>query len=367
MDDVMSLPKPQPGILDISPYQGGESTLTGLDRVMKLSSNEGPLGPSPRAQAAFTEEASKLHRYPDGGCTALRKAIGTRWGVDPDRIVCGTGSDELIGLLVKAYCGPGDEVLYHAHGFLMYAIYAKGVGAVPVTAPETDLRCDVDNLLAAVTPKTRIVFVANPNNPTGTYITPEEMKRLRDGLPSHVILAIDAAYSEYVDRNDYADGRDLVETTPNTVMLRTFSKIFGLGGCRVGWGYFPAGIADIMNRLRSPFNVTAPSQAAARAAVEDTEFMALCKAHNDYWLPWMIEQVRALGLETTDSVGNFVLIRFEATGPKTAEAADGFLRQRGIIVRRMAGYGLPDWLRVSIGVDEENRAVVEALKEFLEG
>ncbi len=366
MTDATSLPKPQPGIMEISPYQGGESALQGLERVIKLSSNEGPLGPSPRAQEAFKAQAASLHRYPDGGCTDLRKAIGARWGLDPERIVCGSGSDELIGLLVKAYCGPGDEVLYHAHGFLMYAIYAKGVGATPVTAPETDMRCDVDKLLAAVTPKTKIVFVANPNNPTGTYITPDEMKRLRDGLPGHVILAIDAAYSEYVDRNDYSAGQDLVDVTPNTVMLRTFSKIFALGGARVGWAFCPSGIADVLNRLRSPFNVSAPSQAAARAAVEDREYLALCKAHNDFWLPWMIEEARKLGLKATDSVGNFVLLGFDAAGAKTAASADAYLRARGIIIRRMGGYGLPDWLRVSVGVEEDNRLVVETLKEFLE-
>jgi histidinol-phosphate aminotransferase len=365
MDDVTNLPQPQPGIMDISPYQGGESGLAGVARVMKMSSNEGPLGPSPRAQAAFAAEAARLHRYPDGGCTALREAIGARWGLDPARIVCGAGSDELIGLLVKAYCGPGDEVLYPAHGFLMYSIYARGVGAVPVAAPETDLRCDVDALLAAVTPRTRVVFVANPNNPTGTYLTAEEMARLRDGLPGKVILAIDGAYGEYVDRNDYTDGRPLVDATPNTVMLRTFSKIFGLGGCRVGWGYFPPAIADVLNRLRSPFNVAAPSQAAARAAVEDGAFLALCKAHNDHWLPWMIDQARGLGLAATDSVGNFALIGFPAEGPRTARAADTVLRAKGIIVRRVEGYGLPDWLRVSVGLDEENRAVIAALAEFM--
>ena len=224
----------------------------------------------------------------------------------------------------------------------------------------------MDKLLAAVTPNTKIVFVANPNNPTGTYITPEEMKRLRDGLRSDIILAIDAAYSEYVDRNDYTAGEELVKATPNTVMLRTFSKIFALGGARVGWGYFPPAIADVMNRLRSPFNVAAPSQAAARAAVEDREFLALCKAHNDFWMPWLIEEARKLGLKATDSVGNFVLLGFEPTGAKTADAADAYLRARGIIIRRMAGYGLPDWLRISVGVEEDNRLVIETLKEFLE-
>lgn len=361
-----ALPVPRPGIMDIAPYQGGASKLPGVERVIKLSSNEGPLGASPRAQAAYRAEAARLHRYPDGGATALRAAIAARHGLDPERIVCGAGSDELICLLVRAYAGPGDEILYSAHSFLMYAIYAKGAGAVPVTAPETNLRTDVDNMLAAVTAKTRIVFVTNPNNPTGTYLPAEELRRLRAGLRDDIVLVIDAAYAEYVDRNDFSDGMDLVTETPNTVMLRTFSKIYGLGAARVGWGYFPPAIADVMNRLRSPFNVSAPAQAAATAAIEDVEFTALAKAHNDYWLPWLIGECRKLGLKATDSVGNFALIGFDAEGAKTAAAANAFLESKGIIVRRMNGYGLPDWLRISVGRDDENHAVVAALSEFLD-
>lgn len=361
----MSLPTPQPGILDIAPYQGGESAIKGVERVIKLSSNEGALGASPRARAAYIQAAENLHRYPDGGSVKLRQALAERYGLDVDRIVCGAGSDELIGLLIRAYCGQGDEIVYSAHGFLMYAIYAKGVGAVPVTAPEKNLRADVAALTAAVTPKTKIVFIANPNNPTGTYVTPEELRQLRNGLPEHVLLVVDAAYAEYVDRNDYSNGLELVDSTSNTVMLRTFSKIYGLGAARVGWGYFPPAIADVMNRLRSPFNVSLPAQEAARAAVEDVEFTALAKAHNDYWLAWMLEKLRALGLEVTDSVGNFVLVKFER-GAKNAEAANAFLQSRGIIVRRMGGYGLPDWLRISIGRDDENPLVVEALTDFLD-
>lgn len=361
----MTLPTPQPGILDISPYQGGESALEGLARVIKLSSNEGALGSSPKAQAAFNAASTELHRYPDGGCTALRKAIATRWGVDGQRVVCGSGSDELIGLLVKAYCGPGDEIVQSAHGFLMYAIYAKGVGAKAVMAAETNLTHDVDAMLAAVTDKTRIVFVANPNNPTGTYISADELKRLREGLREDILLVIDAAYAEYVHRNDYSNGVELVESTPNTVMLRTFSKIFGLGGCRVGWAYCPEAIADVLNRLRSPFNVGGPSQAAATAAVLDAEFTALATQHNDYWLNWLTEEVTKLGLTTTDSVCNFALVKFPE-GAKNATAADDFLRAKGIIVRRVAGYGLPEWLRITIGTAEETQLTVAALTEFMQ-
>ena len=362
----MSLPVPQPGILDIAAYVGGESKVEGVSRVMKLSSNESPLGPSPRAQDAYRTVTAELHRYPDGGATELRKAIAARYGLDAARIICGCGSDELIGLLVNAYAAPGDEVLFSRHGFLMYDIYARSAGAVPVRVDETNLTVDVDALLSGVTARTRIVFVTNPGNPTGTYISAADLRRLRDGLREDILLVIDAAYAEYVDRNDYSNGLELVQETENTVMLRTFSKIFGLGGARVGWGYFPVGIADVINRIRSPFNVTAPSQAAATAAIRDVEFTALAKAHNDYWLPWLKEKLTALGLTTTDSVANFVLVRFPGTAGKDATAADAFLKARGIIVRRVASYGLGDCLRITIGLAEENEAVVAAIKDFLE-
>ncbi|HSV28892.1 MAG TPA: histidinol-phosphate transaminase, partial [Candidatus Omnitrophota bacterium] len=235
----MTAPTPRPGIMDIKPYVGGESDIKGVSRVIKLSSNEGALGPSPKAMDAFKAMAHDMHRYPDGGATQLRKALAARWGVDADRIVCGAGSDELLGILCRAYAGPGDEVLYSAHGFLMYGIAAKSCGATPVTAPEVDLTASVDNLLKAVTPRTRIVFLANPNNPTGTYLPADEVKRLRAGLRPDILLVIDAAYAEFVSKNDYTPGIELVDAGDNTVMCRTFSKIFALGGLRLGWAYCP--------------------------------------------------------------------------------------------------------------------------------
>jgi histidinol-phosphate aminotransferase len=361
----MSLPTPRPGVMDIAPYVGGDSKIPGVDRVIKLASNEGALGPSPRAQAAYAQIAAELHRYPDGSCAELRQAIGAKYGLDPARIVCGAGSDELLGLLCRAYCGPGDEVLYSQHGFLMYAIAAKAAGATPVTAPETNLTTSVDALLAKVTAKTKIVFVANPNNPTGTYISADEMKRLRQGLPAHVPLVIDAAYAEYVTRNDYSAGVELVDAGQNTVMCRTFSKIYALGGVRLGWAYAPANIADVLNRVRNPFNVPAPAQAAGLAALADDEFLNLCRAHNDMWLPWLSTELRALGLEVVPSVGNFILVRFGKEPAKNADAADKFLISKGIIARKMIPYGLGDCLRITIGQDFENKAVVAALREFL--
>ncbi len=360
----MTSPMPRPGIMDISPYVGGESKLEGVDRVMKLSSNEGALGPSPRVIHAYGAAGPDMHRYPDGGHGDLRRALAARWGLDADRIVCGAGSDELLGLLVRAYAGPGDEVLYSEHGFLMYAIAAKSCGATPVKAPEVDLTASVDHLLAAVTPRTRMVFLANPNNPTGSYLPIDEVRRLRAGLPAHVILVIDAAYAEFVSRNDYSPGVDLVDAGDNTVMTRTFSKIFALGGLRLGWAYCPPSIADVLNRVRNPFNVSSTALVAGVAAVEDTGHLDLCKRHNEYWLGWLSDRLGELGYRVAPSVANFVLVHFPADAGRDAVAADAFLRARGIIVRRVASYGLGEWLRITIGTGEENQAVADALARF---
>lgn len=360
----MTAPLPRSGILDIRPYQGGRSKLDGVANVAKLSSNEGALGASPRARAAYQALAAELHRYPDGGCEALRAALGRRFGLDPARIVCGAGSDELIGLLVHAYAGPGDEVLYPEYGFAMYRIYAMANGATPVTAPETELTVNVDALLAAVTEKTRIVFVANPSNPTGTLVTAQEIKRLRDGLRPDILLVVDAAYAEFVTRNDYSAGADLVDAGENTVMCRTFSKIFGMGALRLGWCYAPQSIADVLNRVRSPFNVSAAAQAAGVAAIEDTAFFELCLAHNQMWQPWLTERISALGLKVTPSSTNFVLVHFPEGDVPKAEAA---LAEQAVLVRAVAGYGLPNALRITVGTEDENRRVVAALTAYKEG
>jgi len=360
----MTAPTPRPGILDISPYVGGESKIAGVDRIMKLSSNEGALGPSPKALAAYQAVGPEMHRYPDGHAVKLRQAIAERYKLDAARIVCGCGSDEILQLLARAYAGPGDEVLFSRHAFIVYPIAALSAGATPVAAEEEELTASVDNLLAAVTERTKVLFLTNPNNPTGTYIPASEVKRLRDNLPAHVLLVIDAAYAEYVGRNDYGDGADMVEGSDNVVMTRTFSKIFGMGGMRVGWAYCPAAIADVLNRIRGPFNVSSAALAAAQAAIEDTAFTELARRHNDYWLPWLAERMTALGLEVVPSVANFILVRFP-TVDKTAKAADAFLRSKGIIVRGVSSYGLPDYLRITIGPADEVQAVAAAVAEFM--
>lgn len=365
----MSGPVPNPGILDIAPYVGGEHSAAGAARLYRLASNEGALGPSPKAVAAYQTLAQEMHRYPDGGAHVLRESIGRRFGLDPARIVCGAGSDELLQLLTKSYAGPGTEVLYSRHGFLIYPIAATGVGATPVAAPEKNLRADVDALLERVNEKTRIVFLANPNNPTGTYLTTAEIERLHAGLPEHVLLVIDAAYAEFIDLPDYTAGAELVDRFPNVVMTRTFSKIYALGGLRLGWAYCPPAVADVLNRLRGPFNVGAPALAAGAAAVEDVEFETRSREHNTIWREWFTARARELGYRVHPSVANFVLVDFEGlpAGKADAEAARQFLKSRGILVRQMGGYGLPTNLRVTIGKQDEMEFVVEALRDWLRG
>src|SRR5271165_6770503 len=358
-------PAPRPGILGIAPYVGGEAKIAGVERPIRLASNESALGPSAKAVAAYRALAGEIHRYPDGGADELREALGRRHGLDPARIVCGAGSDELITLLLRSFAGPGDEVLHSRHGFLMYPINAQTVGATPVAAPERALTTDVDALLERVTERTRIVFIANPNNPTGTYLGAAEMARLHAGLPPSVVLAIDAAYAEFVNRNDYEAGLALVDRAKNVVMLRTFSKIYALAGLRLGWAYCPPAIADVLNRVRGPFNVATPAIAAGVAAVEDVEALKRARAHNDQWQPWFSQRLAALGLPLTPSVGNFVLPRFADEPGRDAEAAFAFLQSRAILTRKMAGYGLPQHLRITIGTGAEMEKVAAVLGEFV--
>lgn len=360
-------PVPRPGILEISPYVPGESKAE-ADRVIRLASNESPIGPSPRASAAFAALADDLHRYPDGGSQALRQALGRVHDLDPARIVCGDGSDELIANLARAYAGPGDEILYSRHGFLMYPLAGLACGATLVTAPEPEIRVDVDGLLARVTGRTRIVFIANPNNPTGSYLTREELRRLHAGLPSDVVLVIDAAYAECADDvPDYDPGTDLASRFDNVVMTRTFSKLYGLGGLRLGWAYGAPDIIDVLNRVRAPFNVSSAAQAAALAAVEDQAFLADVKAHNRQWRAWTTERLTALGLTVYPSVGNFVLVDFKDVAGLDAETVRLGLKDQGILVRQMGAYGLPTCLRISIGLGPEMEAVGDALEAMVNG
>jgi histidinol-phosphate aminotransferase len=358
-------PQPRPGVLDIEPYVPGKSSAPGVAKVFKLSSNETPLGPSPYAIEAYKKVAAHLEDYPDGAASALREAIGRAFGLDPGRIVCGAGSDDLLNLLARAYLADGDEAIHTTHGFLVYPIATLGTGAKPVIAPETNYTASVDAILAAVTKKTKIVFLANPNNPTGTYVSFDEIKRLHRSLPPQVLLVLDAAYAEYVRRNDYESGIELVATSDNVVMTRTFSKIHGLAALRLGWMFGPPHVVAAINRIRGPFNVNGPAIAAGIAAIEDHAHQESAREHNDRWLAWLAQEFETLGLKVTPSVANFLLIHFPEAKGRTAKDADTFLTARGLILRQVGGYKLPNALRMSVGTEEANRLVVAALKEFL--
>jgi len=358
-------PRPNEGVMKIQAYVPGKSTAPVGVKLHKLSANETPLGPSPKAKQAILALGDHLQDYPDGSSSDLRNAIAKRHGLNADSIMCGSGSDELLGLLAQTYLQPGDEAIYTEHGFLVYRIGILAAGATPVIAPETDATANVDTILECVSEKTRMVFLANPNNPTGTYIPMSEVRRLHAGLPSDVLLVLDAAYAEYVRRNDYESGIELVANSTNVVMTRTFSKIHGLAALRIGWMYAPNHIIDALNRVRGPFNVNAAALLAAQAAIEDTTMVDKAIAHNDKWLAWTTAKLEALGLEVTPSVGNFILIHFPDEEAKSAAAADTFLTNRGYVLRQVVPYGFPNALRMTIGTEQANQGVVESLTEFL--
>lgn len=359
------LPRPRAGVMEIAAYVPGRETVSGVAKVYKLSSNETPLGPSPKVAEAIAEVSRRLEFYPDGSAHKLREAIAAAHGLNPANILCSNGSDELLGLLCQTYLSPGDEGIFTEHGFLVYKIQILAAGATPVVVKETDLHADVDAILAAVTEKTKIVFLANPNNPTGTYIPVSEVRRLQAGLPSHVLLVLDAAYAEYVRRNDYESGIELVSSSRNVVMTRTFSKIHGLAGLRIGWMYAPIEVVDAVNRVRGPFNVNAMALAAGVAAIGDRAHVERAIAHNDKWLAFMTEELTKLGLKVTPSVGNFLLVHFPTEKGKTAAEADEYLASHGFVLRRVGAYGFPGALRMTIGSEEANRGVLAAISDFL--
>lgn len=355
--------RPQPGILDIAPYVGGESKIPGANRVVKLSSNENPHGPSPRAAEAFGQAAGKLASYPDGGHVSLRNAIAQVHGLKAERILCGNGSDECLALLAQAYAGPGDEVIHTEHGFGLYRINAQMVGATPVRVAETDLTTDVEKILEACSERTRLVYVANPNNPTGTLVGRKALRRLAEGLPKQALLVLDGAYAEYVRDADYDAGAELVEARDNVVMTRTFSKIHGLAALRIGWMYGPAHVIDALSRFRPPFNLSIPALLAGEAAMRDVGHVERCAVLNEVWRDWLGKRLGEAGVPVTPSQANFLLADFG--GAERAEAADAFLKSRGLIVRRTASYGLPGHLRITVGDEAGCRAVAEAVRDFM--
>lgn len=364
---LMTAPTPKDWVMAIAPYVPGRSTADDGRKLVKLSANENPLGTSPHARASFEAGSRSLDRYPDPGATILREAVADTYNLDPLRVIYGTGSDDVLHLAAGAFAGPGDEVIFVHYGFAVYEIAARRVGATPVIAPDKDYATDVDAILACVTERTRVIFLANPNNPTGTFSPRAEIARLHAALPRHVLLVIDQAYAEYIEPEDDDAGLALAMTEPNVLITRTFSKIYGLAAERVGWGYGAAPLIEAMHRIRLPFNVTTAGQLAAVAALGDQDFVNATRAHNAQWRAWLEGEVASMGnhgLRAVPSKANFLLVLFE--GAVTAEAAYKGLMERGYIVRWLPGQGLPHGLRMTIGTEEETRGLAAALRDIIE-
>ena len=355
--------KAQPGVMDIALYKGGKSHVDGIENVLKLSSNENPFGASDAAKDALVRASHELHRYPSTDHAALRRAIADVWHLDAERIICGNGSGEVLMMIAQAYAGPGDEVLFTEHGFAMYPIYANANGATPVVVKERERVVDVDALLAACTENTKIVYIANPANPTGTMIGEADVARLADGIPQGAILVLDGAYAEYVE--GYDAGKALVESRDNVIMTRTFSKIYGLGGLRIGYGYAPQPIIDVLMRVRGPFNLSAPALVAAEAAMRDAAHTAKCRAENTKQRDWMARALAEMGLPSDTSTANFILARFASA--EEALACNDYLMSQGILLRYVGGYGLPNCLRITVGDEASCRRVVHAIGQFKRG
>jgi histidinol-phosphate aminotransferase len=365
-DPSREAPQPKAGILDIAAYVGGKSKAPGFANPIKLSSNENILGCSPAATEAYLEAAAKLHLYPDGKAGILRTAVAERFGLEPDRLVFGCGSDEIFMLLAQVYLEPGDNIVQAEFGFLSYRIAARACQAEVRFARQPDLRLDVDAILAEVDDRTRLVFVANPDNPTGAWLSGDETRRLIDGLPRNVILVLDSAYVEFATDPSVEDPLGFARRAENVIVTRTFSKMHGLAALRVGWGYASLAIIDALERIRLPFNISIPAQVAAVAALADEDFVARSVALVETWRPWLAQQLGGLGLEVYPTQCNFVLVRFPQTPGRTATEAEAFLAGRGILVRGLANYNLPEFVRITIGLEEHNRAVVDGLAAFLQ-
>lgn len=356
-------PAAKPGIMDIAPYVGGKSAIAGVAEPMKLSSNENALGAGEKARAAYEAAIKNLAIYPDGRAARLRAAVADHHGLEPERLIFGNGSDEVFALLNQTYLTPGDNIVTGQYGFLAYRISALANQASVKLAPEPNYKAEVDALLEQVDDRTRIVYVSNPSNPTGSYNTGEEIRRLHEALPSSILLVVDEAYAEFVAEPDWETSLPLARDAANIVVTRTFSKIHGLAGLRVGFGYAPVSVAEAVDRIRLPFNVSVPGIEAAIAALSDQAHITASRELVETWRPRLTQAIRGFGFEVLPSAGNFVLIRF-TDAKRTAQAANDYLNSRGIIVRPVGGYGLPDCLRITVGTEDQNRAVIDALSEF---
>lgn len=358
-------PAPKPGILDIHAYVPGKSQVDGVENPVKLSSNENILGSSPAARAAFVAASDTLHLYPDSRASALRAAVAAHFRVEPERLVFGDGTDEVLHLINQVFLEPGDNIVMGQYGFSAYSIGALACQAEVRHAPEPSYQVSVEAMLAAVDDRTRLMFITQPGNPTGTFLTGDELRALHAGLPAHVVLVLDGAYAEYATDPRFDDGIDLARTQDNVIVTRTFSKLHGLAALRIGWAYCPAAIADAIDRIRAPFNTSIAAQQAAVAALADIDFQTRSRDLVATWRPWMTQQLGGIGLDVVASQANFILIGFPTTAGRTAAEAELWLARQGLIVRGVSNYGLPHHLRITIGLEEHNRAVAEALAAFM--
>ncbi|MBU6339417.1 MAG: histidinol-phosphate transaminase [Rickettsiales bacterium] len=346
---------------EIENYKPGKAKVGNKNKVIKLSSNENALGTSPKAIESYVNHTKEIFRYANGSCENLREALAKKNKIDAERIVCGAGSDEVIALLTSAFAGIGDEVIYSEHGFLMYPISAKRVGAKAVKVKEKNLKTDIDAILAAITDKTKIIFIANPNNPTGSYLNKEEVQKLVEKTPKNILIVLDHAYEEFVTKSDYPDAIKLVNENANIVVTRTFSKIYGLASLRIGWCYSSSEIAEILNKIRGPFNVSGPAQEAAIAALNDEEFFNKSVNHNNKWLEIFFNELSKTNRVTAHpSIANFILLDFGDA--ETCRKVNETLLSEGIILREMQSYHLPNCLRMTIGSEEENLQILKILK-----
>jgi len=363
-DPRPSAPQPKPGILEISPYVAGKAKAQGFASPLKLSANENPLGCSPAARAAYEAAAGALNLYPDPRATPLREAVARRYGLEPERLIFGIGSDEIFTLVCQTFCEPGDNVVQFEFGFFAYRIAGRGAGAEVRFAPEADLRRSIDCLLAEVDERTRVVFLDNPGNPNGAWLPAAEIRRLHEALPPRAILLLDGAYAEFLSHPDYEDGMALAREAPNVMITRTFSKLHGLAGLRVGWAYAAEAVIGAMDRIRAPFNTSIPGQLACAEALFDDEFQRRSVELVERWRPWLEQQIGGLGFETYPSASNFVLVRFPEAPGRSAREVEAHLASRGVLVRALGNYGLPDFLRVTVGTEAQNRAFIEALEQL---
>ncbi|MCF8474659.1 MAG: histidinol-phosphate transaminase [Emcibacter sp.] len=362
----MSGPIARPWIEKLDIYVGGKSHVEGIEKPVKLSSNESPFGPSPKAMEAYLKEATALHRYPDACYHDLRAALAKKYDIEADQIVCGIGSDEILKLACRAYLEPNDEVIFSNHSFMMYPIATRSYGGIAVEVDDENFTTNVDHILAAITNRTKIIFIANPNNPTGTYLSTSEVERLWKNIPDNILLVLDSAYAEFVTEDDYQAGIELVQKSKNVLMTRTFSKLYGLAALRLGWGYACPEISNTLDKIRDPFNVPTPTQVAGIAALNDIAFEKMAKSHNIKWLEILKNELCAMGLEPVPSVANFILIHFPDHKNKSAEAANEYLLKHGYILRWLPKQGLSHYLRLTIGTEEQNLALIDLLKKFME-